>query len=429
MAIKKHNEHSTKSTMRVCFIANSNSSHAQRWIQYFCQSGSEVFILSTAKDPEPIKGAKIFPLSTSKAFGFINKRVEKRSRLDVSLAEPAKNGPIYAMTQLAKILYENALITRLRSFYLIFLFTYKVKKILRELKPDLIHCINLPIEGYIGGLINYRPLIISSLGADFVFFANKYLAFRWLTKKALKKSDAHFADNIRDRYLAALFEFPPSKITAPIPGWGGLKLEEYHPYRDKEFTRKIVGIAPSTNVIFSSRDFRSPFVNTEALVRALPQTVEKFPDTLCILIGDTRSIGYPKLKKLTEELNVQQYCRFIHRLEHVKFMDYLAASDILVSVSLYDGCSVSMIEGMACGVIPVVSNDFPKTEWVAHDWNGYLFDPTDQESITKTIIEALDNKASSDVMRQRNWKLVEEKADYHTNMKIAEEIYRSFVDR
>ena len=134
------------------------------------------------------------------------------------------------------------------------------------------------------------------------------------------------------------------------------------------------------------------------------------------------------MKTLATKLKVEKYCRFINRLKYPEFLNYLEASDVIVSVSLYDGCSISLIEGMACGVIPVMSTDFPKTEWVTDGWNGYLFNPRNPENIAHVIIKALENKDAFETMRQRNRHIVEEKANYHKNMKTAEEIYRRLVE-
>jgi glycosyltransferase involved in cell wall biosynthesis len=239
------------------------------------------------------------------------------------------------------------------------------------------------------------------------------------------RADVHFADNIRDRYLAEIYGFSPLKLTAEVPGWGGLKLEEFKRYPGNNTIREELGITADTNLLLSPRGFTSPFTvtDTRALILALPRVVERFPNTLCLLIGDMSSPGYSKLKTLAGKLKVEKYCRFINRLKYTEFLKHLAASDIIISVSLYDGCSISLIEGMACGVIPIMSDDLPKAEWVKDGWNGYLFNPRDPVSITDAIIKALENKDDFEVIQQRNRQIVEERADYYKNMKIAEEIY------
>ena len=417
--------------MRICFIADANSIHTRRWVEYFCKPENEVFILSTVRNPEPMEGVVIYDLFTGKSVRPNAENITAESKWSLrSLLRRTPNNKMGNFIVLAaRNIYENAFISRTRSLYRTFRLGGNAKAIVKKLQPDLVHCLRLPIEGYIGWLVGYRPLVISSWGCDFVLFANKYLPFRWLTKKALNRADVHFADNIRDRYLAEIYGFSPLKLTAEVPGWGGLKLNEFPLHGKDSSIREKIGVAPDTNLLLSPRGFISRFTDTRALILALPRVVESFPNTLCLLIGDMRSPGYLRLKTLVRKLKIEKYCRFINRLKYPEFLNHLAASDIIVSVSLYDGCSISMLEGMACGVIPIMSSDFPKKEWITDGWNGYLFNPRDPENIAQAIIKALGNKDNFEMMRQRNRHIVEERADYYTNMKVAENIYHELIKR
>ena len=190
-----------------------------------------------------------------------------------------------------------------------------------------------------------------------------------------------------------------------------------------------MGVSTDTNLLIMTRDFKSPYANTEALVRAMPQVIEALPNTFLIMVGNLDSPGYFQLKELAEKLGIGEYVRFSGWLAYNDFVEHVAASDIMVSVGLYDGCPASMLEGMACGAVPVMSNDFPIQEWITDGWNGYLFDPRDVESIARTIIRALKNKDSFETFRQRNWDLLAERADYHKNMETVEDLYLQIIER
>lgn len=414
--------------MRICFIADANSIHARRWIEYFCKPENEVFILSTGRNPEPIEGVEVYDLYTGKTVTadsvVIKNKRDLRSLLTGALNNKIGNSIIWTM----KKLYENAFISRARAIYHIFRLLGRARAMVKKLQPDLVHCLRLPLEGYIGGLVGYHPLVISSWGCDLVLFARRYFIFRWLTHKALSQADLFFADNTRDKYFATIFGFSPSKPNVVMLGTGGLKSDEFPLYHKDSSYKKVLGIAPDTNLLLSPRGFTSPFTNTEALILALPQVIKRFPNTLCILIGNKRSPGYLKLKAMAEKLGIEKYCQFVNLLKHPDFLNYLAASDIMISVSLYDGTSISMLEGMACGVIQITSDDLPQQEWITDGWNGYLFNPRDTENIAAVIIKALENKDNFEIMRKRNWDIVRERADYYENMKIAEGLYCKLVE-
>lgn len=191
--------------------------------------------------------------------------------------------------------------------------------------------------------------------------------------------------------------------------------------------RQKLGIDPDANLLISVRGFRNFYIYTEALVKAIPQIIQVFPNTIFVLKGDTRTRGYLQLRKLAEYLGVEKYIRFTDRLSVKELIDYFTASDIMVSVTLYDGCPVSMLEGMAYGLIPVMSIHSPIQEWITDGVNGYLFNPRDPEDIAQAIIRALRNRDNFEVMRKRNWDMLKERADYYKNMQLAEEMYHRVI--
>jgi len=323
---------------------------------------------------------------------------------------------------------ESALAPAAYFLYQTFALKSKVRAIIERLQPDIVHCIRLPLEGYIGGLIGYRPLALTTWGNDMVYFARKYPLCRWLTRKAMPKVDLYFADNLRDKYIAEVYGFSPSSLTFITPVTGGLKLDEL-PIGHKDpsvmrAARQKLGISPEANVIISVRGFKFYYSDIESLIRAIPGITSAFPDALFVLKGDTNLPVYSRLKKLARELGVEKHIRFTDRLSAEELTDYFAASDIMASVTTYDGCPISMLEGMAYGMIPVMSLHSPIQEWVTHGENGFLFNPGDPEDIARAIVSALENKDSFEVMRQRNWDLLKERADFYENMKTAEEMYR-----
>jgi len=63
-------------------------------------------------------------------------------------------------------------------------------------------------------------------------------------------------------------------------------------------------------------------------------------------------------------------------------------SEIYVSVSRSDSTSQSLLEAMAAGLFPIVSDIAGNREWVTHRHNGYLVPTGDKEAIACAIAEA-----------------------------------------
>ena len=416
--------------MKICFIADANSIHARRWIEYFCKPGNEVHILSIAYCAKPLEGATVHNLFTS---GQGNVAIDGIGVKESSY--PPESPPKSSSNRVGQLIprrvVESELFSMAYLFYRVFRLRNKAKTLIKRLQPDIVHCLRLPLEGCIGGLVGYRPLVMSTWGEDMVYFAQKYFICRWLTKKAMSQVSLYFSDSLRDKYIAEAYGFSPSNLTAIMPVTGGLKLEGV-PMCHKETStmqaaRQKLGIDPDANLLISVRGFRNFYIYTEALVKAIPQIIQVFPNTIFVLKGDTRTRGYLQLRKLAEYLGVEKYIRFTDRLSVKELIDYFTASDIMVSVTLYDGCPVSMLEGMAYGLIPVMSIHSPIQEWITDGVNGYLFNPRDPEDIAQAIIRALRNRDNFEVMRKRNWDMLKERADYYKNMQLAEEMYHRVI--
>jgi len=391
--------------MKICFLADANSIHTRRWVEYFCNNPEyEVFILSTTRNPNPINGATIYDLATGIAITASSK-VLPVSRWEVSLARCLKH--CVKSTAFGKLAIHQINNTKLgrefRMLWRVFLLTKKASVAIRNIQPDLVHCLRLPIEGYIGGLVGYRPLAVSTWGNDLVYNACKFYLLQWLTRRVFSITDLYFPDNTRDKYIAEIFGYSPVSPSLVIPVTGGLKLENFPLYHKDISIRQQLGLDMHANVIISSRGFGNFYVNTQALVLAIPQILKVFPNSIFIMDGDTSSLTYEHLQRLATRLKVKPFCHFT-KLSRPELLNYFAASDIMVSVTLYDGWPISLLEGMAYGLIPVMSNHSPIQEWITEGWNGYLFDPRDPNSIANAVI-----------------------ADYWKNMKVAEEMYRRVV--
>jgi L-malate glycosyltransferase len=412
--------------VKICFIADANSVHARRWISYFCKPENEIHILSTRRNPRPIDNATVYDLYSGKIVAGTGRRFIVKNNPSLILRLKQSLGyRIASSTALTNVLTTFSQI--LRALRL----AGTAKSIVNKINPGLVHCLKLPSEGYLGKLVGYHPFIISSWGNDFVFFAKKYWPLRWMIMKAMREVDAYISDTIRDKYISSLYGFSPQKPVLVMPVIGGLKLEEFPAYRKPKdsSSRERIGIKPEQNLLIMTRDFKSPYANTQAIVEAMPQITKEFPDTDLVMIGDIKSLGCVQLKSLAVKLKIEEHVRFIGKLQYHDFVDYLTASDIFISAGTYDGCPASMLESMACGLVPVMTDDYNIQEWITDGWNGYLFNPWDAGSIAQAVIRALKNKAGFATIRGRNWDILAERADYHKNMKIAEEFYRRVIER
>jgi glycosyltransferase involved in cell wall biosynthesis len=105
----------------------------------------------------------------------------------------------------------------------------------------------------------------------------------------------------------------------------------------------------------------------------------------------------------------------------------LAQSDIYVYTSPYDGTSVSLLEALASGVFPVVTDIPSNREWIADGDNGFLVPEENESLLAKKIIEVIRNHKLKGEACIKNHKIIEQKAHWKENIRKIEELYHNLL--
>jgi glycosyltransferase involved in cell wall biosynthesis len=97
---------------------------------------------------------------------------------------------------------------------------------------------------------------------------------------------------------------------------------------------------------------------------------------------------------------------------------YYNAADVFISASHVDGSSLSIMEAMSCGAVPVVSNIPSNREWVEDGISGYLFEDGDDLHLASRLL-ALDKVRSQlSVISRRAQEVADERADWVKNQQV-----------
>ena len=88
--------------------------------------------------------------------------------------------------------------------------------------------------------------------------------------------------------------------------------------------------------------------------------------------------------------------------------DVLNAADIFVFPSFHEGMPVSVLEAMACSLPVVCSAIRGNVDIVKDGDNGYLFKPSDGDTLSRKIALLMDNEALRQQMGAKNKKIVRE---------------------
>jgi glycosyltransferase involved in cell wall biosynthesis len=259
-------------------------------------------------------------------------------------------------------------------------------------------------------------LVLTAWGTDIYSKLKESRKNRIFTKYALRRADLVTGDskNIMDECIT--LGASPTICHVII---NGVDSAVFYPREDCEDLIEKLKLK-DRRIIISNRHFSPPY-NIDIIIRAIPLVLERYADAVFIL---KNAYGYqePELRKLAEELGVSSAVRFVGAVDYPDMAKYLSISELFLSVPSWDSSSVSMLEAMACGAVPIVSDLPAAREWIREGYNGYLVPTKDHVALAEKITGLLHDRKRRENFRQRNFELVT-KADQNANMEKMEKLY------
>jgi len=368
--------------MRICFLANGQFSHTYNWIQYFAKKGYEVHLIS-------LDGYKYEPLAN----------------LTVHTINPVfpKN-----------IKYLSFIIN---SWFGPFINSFKIKKLIRTIDPDILHAHYMTDYGLLGYLMHFPVFVLTLWGSDILVTPKKSLFHRIMAKYILDSAKLITCDSkfVCDESLKYCNDPEKTRIVL----WG-VDLTVFTP--KMQYSRTLKNIT-----ILSTRG-SSPIYNVDTIINTIPAVAKEFPDVRYII----KCIDFEtdKLEREARLLKVTDFIDFnFTYFNSAEFSELHHKADIFISVPSSDSSSVSLHEAMASG-LPVIVSDIPANhEWITHGWNGFIVPVRDPKELAKSILQLIENPDLMRLFGERNTQLIRDKADRKKHMAHMEELYHELLER
>jgi len=268
------------------------------------------------------------------------------------------------------------------------------------------------VIGALAGVLLRRPLIVTIHGSDFRMAMDSSFLLRKLFLYVCRRA----------RQVTCVSEIQRKEIAQL--GIEGAKISVFPMGIDESFLE--VGRNREWDVkhrsfrILSNRNLL-PMYNVSLLIRAIPVVLKEEPKAQFIIAGEGPEME--NIEKEARNLNVSSSVRFLGRVSHEGMPDLLAQSDVYVSTSPYDGTSVSLLEAMASGAFPIVTDIPSNHEWITDGENGFLFSMENKSLLAKKIVEAIHNTGLLTEASKKNQGLVEERACWESNIREMKRLY------
>ncbi len=111
---------------------------------------------------------------------------------------------------------------------------------------------------------------------------------------------------------------------------------------------------------------------------------------------------------------------FLGRLAPAALAAELRAAAVYVSTSRSDSTSVSLLEAMACGAFPVVTDLPANREWIADGENGLLVG-REPNGLAEALLRALGDGELRRAAAEKNARIISERGLWRDNMRRVEE--------
>jgi L-malate glycosyltransferase len=346
--------------MIICYIANSESSHTDKWVKPFVEKGHEIHIISHSK--REIEGTTLHYVDYS-----------------------------------------------VKNF---FLKAHKVHEIIRKINPNILHAQQVNTCGLYAASMGGYNLISSGWGSDVLVAPFESKLMNFIVKYVIEKSTAitSGADYMTERLIELGAD--SSKIYKVPLG----VFENIFEYRHKYNTQ------PRLDFISLRR--HEPIYNMDILIKGFNEAL-KTNKNLYLTVG-AFGAQTEELMKMVEDFKICDNVKFTGKYNPQDIGSIFEKYDGFISIPKSDSTSVSVLEGMAVGVFPVLSNLPANREWIKDKENGIIIKETTPEMVRDGILWCAENKAELRAASDINVKLVKEKAVWRDSVKIVEDLYEKY---
>lgn len=281
------------------------------------------------------------------------------------------------------------------------------RRLVHEIKPDLIHAGPIQTCAFIAILSGFRPVLTMSWGFDLMKDVERGRWWRFATRYTLERSSYFTSDAGVTRDKAVAYGMDPAR-TVVFP-WG-VNLASFQPT-----PRENPPGAEAGFTLFCNRSWE-PNYGVDVLARAFVRVARQREDVSLLLLGGGSQGAL--IRRILEAGGVLERVSFPGQVPQKDLPRFYRMADVYISASHVDGSSVSLMEALACG-LPCLVSDIPANrEWVREGANGWLFSDGDEAALAEKIMAAMRERAGLAEIGRTARQSAEEKADWSKNAQV-----------
>jgi glycosyltransferase involved in cell wall biosynthesis len=278
-------------------------------------------------------------------------------------------------------------------------FPLRLARFIRQRKPDILQLhTGTFFPGAIGGWLAGVPAKLYTEHGRTMSESRFRLKTDYLAGRVIDKIIAVSAE--LEKYLCDVVKLPGSKTITVL---NGVNTERFCPGKGSHRLKLELGLKPDCRVIGTIARL-DEIKDQRNMIKAFELVLRKIPNSALIIAGSGPQSE--PLQKQISDSNLQDAVFMTG--ERTDVPELLRLFDVFVLSSLSEGTSISLLEAMATGIPPVVTNVGGNPAVVTHDKNGLITEPGEPQQLASAIIELLLNEAKRTRLADQAIKRVQE---------------------
>lgn len=360
---------------KIILLAGINSIHTTRWANVLADFGYNIYLVTQHKGGDYLNNkVKVVNLPFSGKFGYY-----------------------------------------LNGFFL--------KKIIRKIKPDLLHSHYASGYGTLGRLSNFHPYLLSVWGSDVYDFPYESKCKMKILKKNLRAADCIASTSrVMERQIKKISNCLCEIEITPF----GVDENIFKPENKKNSTESIkIGTIKKLSYKYGIDVLIKGFAEAKKNIEKFD--IRKAANLRLIIVGD--GIDRIMLQNLAFSQNISSVTEFVGVVEHSRVSEYLNKLDIYVAASRLDSESfgVAVLEASACGLPVIVSNVGGLPEIVRNNVTGKIIENENFKELAKVLEELILNKKERQRMGSNGILHVKENYSWRECVLKMDSLYKKII--
>ncbi len=256
---------------------------------------------------------------------------------------------------------------KLSSF---FVTVRKIREICDDFHPSVIHVHQANSFAFFSLLAARKdnvPTILTAWGSDILLLPSKGVLMKKMVQFNLGHADYYTSDS---KFMAEeMVRLNPAVKNVLIANFG---------------IALIPVDTPKENIIYSNR-LHKKLYRVDKVIESFARFIKLSSDKSWKLVIAGKGEDTPFLEKLADDLQLGDKIEFVGWVDKQTNAQWYSCSKLWISIPESDATAISLLEAMAYGCIPVVSDLPANREWITDGMNGLIVKDIEGDYISEAL--------------------------------------------